>query len=245
MTIEGIMAIQSGDNPRIVEHKLSVFLEPAQRPSGPPDTASGPEPMWMEGETAADPTTAAPVPTPPPDSAELVQYLGENEGLIIESVREAAKEISTDPEQLAAAEQLVGAAERREIPLVSLLASVSSEVRRRVLDALRAPGAPAVAAPQTEPSPFGFDDILKLTDEEIQTLLREVDQRDLVIAMLGADTSWRERLLGCMSERVSTFIQEELSFRRDVHPAEVLVTQSRIVAQVLQLVRQGSIALPS
>lgn len=33
MIIEGIMAIQSGDNPRIVEHKLSVFLSPSQRPA--------------------------------------------------------------------------------------------------------------------------------------------------------------------------------------------------------------------
>ena len=32
MIIEGIMAIQSGDNPRIVEHKLSVFLAPSMRP---------------------------------------------------------------------------------------------------------------------------------------------------------------------------------------------------------------------
>jgi chemotaxis protein MotA len=32
MIIEGIMAIQSGDNPRIVQHKLSVFLAPGMRP---------------------------------------------------------------------------------------------------------------------------------------------------------------------------------------------------------------------
>jgi chemotaxis protein MotA len=33
MIIEGIMSIQSGDNPRIVEHKLSVFLSPKVRPT--------------------------------------------------------------------------------------------------------------------------------------------------------------------------------------------------------------------
>ncbi|MDP6985062.1 MAG: motility protein A [Candidatus Latescibacteria bacterium] len=33
MIIEGIMSIQSGDNPRIVEHKLSVFLSPKVRPN--------------------------------------------------------------------------------------------------------------------------------------------------------------------------------------------------------------------
>ena len=33
MIVEGIMAIQSGDNPRIVERKLSVFLSPKNRAS--------------------------------------------------------------------------------------------------------------------------------------------------------------------------------------------------------------------
>ncbi len=33
MIIEGIMSIQQGDNPRIVEHKLSVFLSPKMRPA--------------------------------------------------------------------------------------------------------------------------------------------------------------------------------------------------------------------
>jgi chemotaxis protein MotA len=34
MIIEGIMAIQQGDNPRIVERKLAVFLPPSMRGSG-------------------------------------------------------------------------------------------------------------------------------------------------------------------------------------------------------------------
>lgn len=34
MAIEAVMSIQSGDNPRIVEHKLSVFLAPSLRPDG-------------------------------------------------------------------------------------------------------------------------------------------------------------------------------------------------------------------
>ena len=45
MVIEGIMSIQSGDNPRIVEHKLSVFVEPAMRPRGDrPSVEPGPPP---------------------------------------------------------------------------------------------------------------------------------------------------------------------------------------------------------
>jgi chemotaxis protein MotA len=31
MTVEGILSIQSGDNPRIVEEKLKAFLSPEAR----------------------------------------------------------------------------------------------------------------------------------------------------------------------------------------------------------------------
>ena len=43
MIIEGIMAIQSGDNPRIVEAKLAVFLSPSMRPSAEEATSGGAE----------------------------------------------------------------------------------------------------------------------------------------------------------------------------------------------------------
>ena len=41
MIIEGIMAIQSVDNPRIVEHQLSVFLSPKFRPAGEDEDSGG------------------------------------------------------------------------------------------------------------------------------------------------------------------------------------------------------------
>jgi len=31
MMIEGVLSIQSGENPRIMEHKLKTFLSPDQR----------------------------------------------------------------------------------------------------------------------------------------------------------------------------------------------------------------------
>ena len=37
MIMEGIMSIQSGDNPRIVEQKLSTFIAPSLRPTGEED----------------------------------------------------------------------------------------------------------------------------------------------------------------------------------------------------------------
>ena len=33
MTVEGILSIQSGDNPRVVQEKLITFVPPSQRPT--------------------------------------------------------------------------------------------------------------------------------------------------------------------------------------------------------------------
>jgi chemotaxis protein MotA len=33
MTLEGILGIQAGDNPRVIAEKLMAYVPPAQRPS--------------------------------------------------------------------------------------------------------------------------------------------------------------------------------------------------------------------
>ena len=43
MTLEGILAIQAGDNPRVVAEKLLAYVPPAQRPVEPDQAAAGAE----------------------------------------------------------------------------------------------------------------------------------------------------------------------------------------------------------
>ena len=90
---------------------------------------------------------------------------------------------------------------------------------------------------------FVFDDISKLTDNDIQTLMREVDQKDLVIALKSASDEMKEKVLGNMSERVRTFITEEMAFQPPMRLSEVEEVQLRIVQQVRQLEEQGQVAI--
>jgi chemotaxis protein MotA len=46
LTLEGILAIQAGDNPRVVEDKLMAFVPPAEREDE--DTESGSKPKLAE-----------------------------------------------------------------------------------------------------------------------------------------------------------------------------------------------------
>ena len=90
---------------------------------------------------------------------------------------------------------------------------------------------------------FTFADIKGLTDRELQILLREVDQKDLVTALKGSEDELKEKILGNMSERVRTFISEEMEFQAPMRLSEVEEVQLRIVQQVRQLEEQGQVTI--
>jgi len=88
---------------------------------------------------------------------------------------------------------------------------------------------------------FVFEDVQRLTDREIQTILREVEQKDLVIALKAASEEVKEKLLGNMSERVRSFIEEEMEFLAPMRLSEVEEVQLRIVQKIRQLEEQGQV----
>lgn len=92
---------------------------------------------------------------------------------------------------------------------------------------------------------FVFEDILKLSDREIQILLREVDQKDLVIALKSSSEELKEKVLGNMSDRVRQFVTEEMDFTGPMRLSEVEEIQLRIVQMVRQLEEQGQITILS
>jgi len=90
---------------------------------------------------------------------------------------------------------------------------------------------------------YTFEDISRLTDREIQVLMREVDQKDLVIALKAASNQMKDKVLRNMSEKVRTFITEEMEFLGPMRLSEVEEVQLRIVQQVRQLEEQGQVTI--
>ena len=90
---------------------------------------------------------------------------------------------------------------------------------------------------------FTFSDIVKLSDRELQSLLREVDQKDLVVALKGASEELKVKILTNMSEEVRTFITQEMEFLGPMRLSEVEEVQLRIVQQLRQLEEQGQITV--
>ena len=123
--------------------------------------------------------------------------------------------------------------------VADILNLTGGSVEKNVLDRLDAQD-PEVAE-FVRNQMFVFEDIQKLTDREIQAVLREVEQKDIVIALKAASEEVKEKLLGNMSERVRAFIEEEIEFTGPMRLSEVEEVQLRIVQKVRQLEEQGQV----
>ena len=90
---------------------------------------------------------------------------------------------------------------------------------------------------------FVFEDIVKLDERAVQTLLREVDQKDLVLALRGAPEEVRDLVLANMSERGAAMLKEEMEIQQPQRKRDIDGAQSRIVAVVRRLEEAGTIVI--
>jgi flagellar motor switch protein FliG len=76
---------------------------------------------------------------------------------------------------------------------------------------------------------FLFEDIVTIDDRGIQRILRDVDKRDLSLALKVCDEKIRDKIFNNMSERAAEVVKEELEFMGPVKLKEVEGAQMRIV----------------
>ena len=125
--------------------------------------------------------------------------------------------------------------------VADILNLTGSSVEKNVLDMMDATD-PEVAE-GVRNLMFVFNDLVKLTDREIQVILKEVEQKDLVIALKAAEDELKDKILGNMSERVRTFITEEMEFQGPMRLSEVEEVQLRLVHLVRQLEMDGKVTI--
>ncbi len=90
---------------------------------------------------------------------------------------------------------------------------------------------------------FTFDDIVNLDDRSIQVVLREVDSKDLGIALKGSSEEVKERILKNLSQRAAQMLKEELEYMGPVRLKQVEEAQSKIVAIIRRLEEAGTIVV--
>lgn len=90
---------------------------------------------------------------------------------------------------------------------------------------------------------FVFADLVLLDDKSMQTVIKDVDSADLVVALKGAADNVKEKIFKNISKRQADTIQDELSFMGPVKASTVREAQAKIVNIVRKLDEEGKILI--
>jgi len=90
---------------------------------------------------------------------------------------------------------------------------------------------------------FTFEDILKIEDRGIQTLLKEVPRDQLVIGLKTASPELRELLFRNISQRAADMLKEDLENLGPTKLKDVEKSQQGIVDLVRKLEAEGKIVV--
>ena len=92
---------------------------------------------------------------------------------------------------------------------------------------------------------FTFEDLAALEPQALQRILREVDMRDLAMALKTASDKLKTTLLGCISKRAAETVQEEITYMGPVRLRDIESAQMRVIDAVRKLETDGDIELGS
>lgn len=90
---------------------------------------------------------------------------------------------------------------------------------------------------------FVFEDIKLVDDKGIQTILKELDNDDLTLALKTASEELKDKIFRNMSERAAGMIRENMQFMGPVKVSDVEAAQQRIVDIVRRLEDSGEIII--
>ncbi len=88
---------------------------------------------------------------------------------------------------------------------------------------------------------FTFEDIVSLDIQSIQKILREVDMRDLAIALKTASEQLKTSLLAAISKRAAESVKDEMMYMGPLKMREIEMAQVRIIEVMRRLESEGEI----
>lgn len=125
--------------------------------------------------------------------------------------------------------------------LVDVLNNVDRGTEKAILEELDR-DQPELAEKIRE-SMFVFEDIISLDNSSIQRIIREVDMKDMALALKGSSEEVAHIMFNNMSKRASQTLKEDIEFLGPVRLIDVEKAQQAIVAIVRRLEEAGEIVI--
>lgn len=88
---------------------------------------------------------------------------------------------------------------------------------------------------------FVFEDIVLLDDRSLQLVLREIESKDLALALKASSSEVAEKIYKNMSKRASEMLREEIEYMGPVRIRDVEEAQQKIVNVIRKLEESGEI----
>ena len=123
----------------------------------------------------------------------------------------------------------------------AIMNNVRKDMEQRIIKALTKRD--KQVAQSIEDEMFIFENLLEISEKDLGTLMRSVDNEQLVVALKGASDMLRTKILGCMSARAAQSIQDEMEERGPMRLADVLEAQKAIISEARRMADDGSIQL--
>lgn len=88
---------------------------------------------------------------------------------------------------------------------------------------------------------FVFEDIVLLDDRSLQLVLREIDSKDLALALKASSSEVAEKVYKNMSKRAAEMLREEIQYMGPVRIRDVEEAQQKVVNVIRRLEESGEI----
>ncbi len=125
--------------------------------------------------------------------------------------------------------------------IVSILNTVDRSTEKHIMENLEVED--PELADEIRRKMFVFEDILLLDNRSIQTVLREVDNNELAIALKNANDDVQKIIFDNLSSRLATMIKEDMEFMGPVRLKDVEDAQQKIVNIIRKLEDAGEIVI--
>ena len=125
--------------------------------------------------------------------------------------------------------------------VAGILNSVSKDAEEQILLAIEENDSDIVA--QIKESMFIFENLLAVSDRDIQTLLRGLSNDDLILALKGASVEMQEKIYRNMSSRAAELLKDDLEAKGPVRLSEVEAAQRSILTAAKEAADEDKISL--
>ena len=125
--------------------------------------------------------------------------------------------------------------------VVEVLNRVDRSTERAIIESLEVDN-PELAE-EIKQLMFVFEDIVMLDDRSLQLVLREVDTKELALAMKATSDEVAEKIYKNMSKRAADMLREEISYMGPVKIRDVEESQTKIVNVIRALEDKGTIVI--